>query len=411
MPLPSAMSSTNTLHPDYHVFVWTGMHQHGHPVQGEMHAPDAEVAAMMLQRQGITIQTIKKQTTPRKQRITEKDIAVFTRQLATMLKAGMPMLQAFDIVIHGQQKATLSVLLSAIRADIASGISLQAAFRQYPAQFSPLYCSLVAAGEQAGVLETLLERLALHQEKALALKYKMKSAIVYPISVLCIALIVTVAIMVFVIPTFKTVFADVNATLPTPTLIVIALSDLVVHYGLIILGMMGIGATTAYTAWRRSAKIQQWGDRQLLRLPLFGHLLKKALWTRWSRTLATLCAAGIPITEALITVAPTCGNRLYQDASMQLHSAITQGSNLAMAIQSTGLFPHFMIQMVAVGEESGTVDQMLHKVADFYEIEVDESIATLSTMLEPFIIVLLGIVIGSLVIALYLPIFKLGTVL
>jgi len=342
--------------------------------------------------------------------IRSKDIAIFTRQLATMLKSGVPLLQAFDIVSRGSSNPRLTRMLNDIRSDVETGTSLSAAFRRHPLHFDALYCNLVEAGEAAGILEALLDRLATYQEKTMALKQKIKSALVYPVAVLVVAFVVVAVIMIFVIPSFKQVFSSFGADLPTPTLMVIAMSEFFVAYWWIIFGSIGAGIYFFIQSWRRSPKVQMAIDRAALRLPIFGDLIHKATVARWTRTLSTMFAAGVPLVEALDSVGGASGNAVFAQATEQIQRDVATGAALTSSMQASGIFPNMVLQMASIGEESGSLDQMLGKVADFYEQEVDEAVKGLSTLMEPIIIVVLGTVIGGIVVSMYLPIFKLGQV-
>jgi type IV pilus assembly protein PilC len=335
---------------------------------------------------------------------------MFTRQLATMMKAGVPLLQAFDIVGKGHANPSVSKLILDIRGDIETGTSLNNAFRKYPRYFDPLFCNLVGAGEQAGILEDLLHRLAVYKEKTLALKAKIKSALTYPIAILAVAFIVVAVIMIWVVPAFKSVFASFGADLPAPTLVVMSMSEFFVEWWYLIFGSIFGSIYFFFQSWRRSLKMQQAMDRLLLRLPIFGDVIRKATIARWTRTLATMFAAGVPLVEALDSVGGASGNAVYLDATRRIQLEVSTGTSLTVAMQNANVFPSLVTQMVAIGEESGALDGMLGKVADFFEGEVDEAVAALSSLMEPLIMVILGVLIGGLVVAMYLPIFKLGSV-
>lgn len=392
------------------VFHWEGRDKAGRVVKGEMRAGGESVVAAALRRRGIMVSKIKKQSFARGRKISEKDLAIFTRQLATMLRAGVPLLQCFDIIGRGHSNPSMARLLNDIRMDIETGTSLNQAFRKYPIYFDPLFCNLVAAGEQAGILETLLDRLATYKEKTLALKGKIKKAMFYPLMIILVAILITSIIMIWVIPSFKTVFTNFGADLPAPTLMVIAMSDFFVAYWYVLLfGSVG----TIYfliQAWKRSPRVQMLIDRLLLKPPVIGELMRKASVARWSRTLSTTFAAGVPLVEALDSVGPASGNAVYKEATKQIQSEVNVGTSLAQAMQNSGVFPNMAVQMTAIGEESGSLDSMLSKVADYYEREVDETVDALASLIEPMIMVVLGVIIGSIVIAIYLPIFKLGQV-
>ncbi len=392
------------------VFHWEGRDKNGRVVKGEMRAGGESVVAASLRRRGVMVSKIKKQSFSRGRKITPKDLALFTRQLSTMLKAGVPLMQSFDIVGRGHANPSMARLMNDIRMDVETGTSLNQAFRKYPLYFDPLFCNLVAAGEQAGILETLLDRLAMYQEKTIALKGKIKKALFYPIAIIMVAILVTAVIMIFVIPSFKSVFTSFGADLPAPTLVVIAMSDFFVSYWYIVFGILFGGIYFLVQAWRRSAKVQSVVDRTLLKLPVLGEMLQKASIARWSRTLATTFAAGVPLVEALDSVGPAAGNSVYKEATKSIQTEVNVGTSLAQSMQNTGVFPNMAVQMTQIGEESGSLDSMLSKVADYYEREVDETVDALSSLLEPMIMVVLGVIIGGIVIAIYMPIFKLGQV-
>ena len=392
------------------VYAWEGKDKSGKTVRGELRAGGEAVVNVTLRRQGVMVTKIKKKKYRSGKKITGKDIALFTRQLATMMKAGVPLLQSFDIVGKGNANPSMSKLIMDLRSDIETGTSLNNAFRRYPLYFDPLFCNLVGAGEQAGILEDLLTRLAIYKEKTLAIKAKIKSALMYPVSILAIAFIVTAVIMIWVVPAFKQVFASFGANLPAPTLVVMAISEFFVAYWWAIFG--GIGGTLYFffQAWQRSPKVQRFMDITLLKAPIFGGVIRKAAIARWTRTLATMFAAGVPLVEALDSVGGAAGNAVYLEATRRIQNEVSTGTSLTTAMQNANVFPSLVTQMVAIGEESGALDAMLGKVADFFEEEVDEAVAGLASLMEPLIMVILGVLIGGLVIAMYLPIFKLGAV-
>ena len=392
------------------IFSWEGKDKAGKVVRGELRASGSNVVSATLRRQGIMVTRVKKKGLRSARKISEKDITLFTRQLATMMKAGVPLLQSFDIVSKGNSNASVSKLIQDIRADVETGTSLNQAFRKYPLYFDPLFCNLVSAGEQAGILEDLLDRLAVYKEKTLAIKGKIKSALFYPVSILGVAVIVTAVIMIWVVPAFKKVFESFGADLPAPTLMVMAISDFTVEYWYIIFGGMFAGLYLFFQAWRRSVPVQRAMDRILLRLPIFGAVIRKATIARLTRTLATMFAAGVPLVESLDSVGGASGNSVYVDATKKIQTDVATGTSLTAAMQATDVFPNMVLQMVAIGEESGALDSMLSKVADFFENEVDEAVESLSSLMEPIIMVILGVLIGGLVVAMYLPIFKLGSV-
>jgi type IV pilus assembly protein PilC len=327
-----------------------------------------------------------------------------------MMKAGVPLLQSFDIVARGHANPSVAKLIQDIRSDIETGSSLNQAFRKFPLYFDALFCNLVAAGEQAGILEDLLTRLAIYKEKTQAIKGKIKSALFYPVSVLVVAFIVTSVIMIWVVPAFKDVFKSFGADLPAPTLFVMAVSDYFVKYWYLIFGSIGGALYLFFQSWKRSAKVQRTMDKVLLRLPVFGDVIMKATVARWTRTLSTMFAAGVPLVESLDSVGGASGNTIYLDATKKIQAEVSTGTSLTAAMQNANVFPSMVTQMVAIGEESGALDQMLGKVADFYEQEVDDAVESLSSLMEPMIMAILGVLIGGLVVAMYLPIFKLGSV-
>lgn len=392
------------------VFEWEGRDKNGKIVRGEIRAGGEAQVNASLRRQGILLTKVKKRRTSGGSSVKQKDIAMFTRQLATMMKAGVPLLQAFDIVGRGAVNPRLTKLLSDIRSDVETGTSLSAAFRKHPMHFDALYCNLVEAGEAGGILEQLLERLAIYQEKTIALKNKIKAALMYPIAVLTVAFVVVVVIMIKVIPAFKEVFSSFGADLPGPTLVVIAMSEFFVSYWLIIFGVMIGGGYMFMQTWKRSVKMQMVMDRLLLRIPIFGTLINKSVIARWTRTLSTMFAAGVPLVEALDSVGGAAGNAVYAEATQKIQRDVSTGSALTTSMQSTGVFPNMVIQMASIGEESGSLDNMLGKAAEFYEEEVDDMVKGLSSLMEPIIIVVLGTLIGGIVVAMYLPIFKIGQV-
>ena len=392
------------------VFEWEGKDRNGKQVRGETRAVGENQVKASLRRQGVLATKIKKRSMRSGKSIKPRDIAIFTRQLATMMKAGVPLLQAFDIVGRGNANASVTKLLNDVRTDVETGTSLSAAFRKYPLYFNALYCNLVEAGEAAGILEQLLDRLAVYMEKTEAIKSKIKSALMYPISVVVVAFVVVAVIMIFVIPSFKTVFSSFGADLPAPTLIVIAISEFFVAYWWLIFGGIGGSLYFFMQAWKRNEKVQKFMDRLLLKVPVFGTLIEKSCIARWTRTLSTMFAAGVPLVEALDSVGGASGNSLYEDATRKIQQEVSTGTSLTAAMGNANLFPTMVLQMCAIGEESGSVDHMLGKAADFYEAEVDEMVAGLSSLMEPIIIVFLGSLIGGIVVSMYLPIFKLGQV-
>ena len=392
------------------VFEWEGKDRNGKQVRGETRAAGENQVQSSLRRQGIMPLKIKKRRMSAGKAIKPKDMAIFTRQLATMMKAGVPLLQAFDIVGRGNPNPSVTRLLNDIRNDVETGTSLSVAFRKYPLYFDNLYCNLVEAGEAAGILDQLLDRLAVYMEKTEAMKSKIKSALMYPISVLVVAFVVTAVIMIFVVPAFKEVFSNFGADLPGPTLAVIAMSEIFVQYWWLIFGGIGGGVYFFMQAWRRNKKMQNIMDRIMLKLPIFGVLVEKSCIARWTRTLSTMFAAGVPLVEALDSVGGAAGNAVYEMATVKIQQEVSTGTALTQAMTNANLFPSMVLQMCAIGEESGSIDHMLGKSADFYESEVDDMVAGISSLMEPIIIVILGTVIGGIVVAMYLPIFKLGQV-
>ena len=392
------------------VFEWEGKDRNGKVVRGEIRSGGEAMVNASLRRQGIMVTRVKKRRTSGGRAIKQKDIAVFTRQLSTMMRAGVPLIQSFDIVARGSPNPRLTKLLTDIREDVETGTSLSAAFRKHPMYFDALYCNLVEAGEAGGILEALLDRLATYQEKTMAIKNKIKSALIYPVAVLVVAFVVLTIIMIFVIPAFEDVFKSFGADLPAPTLVVIAMSKFFVSYWWAIFGFIGGGGYFFMQTWKRSEKMQKVMDRLMLRIPVFGELVNKSSVARWTRTLSTMFAAGVPLVEALDSVGGASGNAVFAEATEAIQRDVSTGSGLTTSMQSTGVFPNMVLQMCAIGEESGALDQMLGKAAEFYEDEVDEAVKGLSSLMEPFIIVILGTLIGGIVVSMYLPIFKLGQV-
>ncbi len=396
------------------VFAWEGTDRRGNRVKGESRAATIALARADLRRQGITPLKLRKKSSSifsnRKKKITTKDIAVFSRQLATMMSAGVPMVQAFDIVGRGHNNPAMQEMVLSIKADVEGGTSLTAALRKHPLYFDDLFCNLVEAGEQAGVLETLLDKIATYKEKTESLKAKIKKALFYPTAVIVVAILITAIIMIFVIPQFKDLFSSFGADLPAFTRMVISISDVVAGWWWAILGAVVAAIVIATNIWKRSPKFRETLDRLLLKIPVIGSIMHKAALARFCRTTSTMFAAGVPLVEALQSVAGATGSAVYEKAVLTMRDDVATGQSLQLAMRQQGLFPHMVIQMVTIGEESGALDDMLSKVADFYEEEVDNAVDALSSLLEPLIMVVLGTVIGGLVIALYLPIFQLGSV-
>jgi len=392
------------------MYSWEGKDKSGKLVRGEMRGASETVVRTMLRRQGVNVTKVKKLAGGRGGKVTDKDITLFTRQLATMMKSGVPLLQAFDIVAKGAGNPAVAKLLIEIKTDVETGSSLAQSFRKYPLHFDQLYCNLVEAGEQAGILDSLLDRLATYKEKTQAIISKIKKALFYPIAVLVVAFIVTAVIMIFVVPQFKQVFTSFGAELPAPTLVVMAISEYFVEYWWLIFGSIGGGLYAFFYVWKRSEKMQIFMDRLMLRLPVFGDVIRKATIARWTRTLSTMFAAGVPLVEALDSVGGASGNYVYRSATKQIKQEISTGNSLTSAMQNSNIFPNMVVQMIAIGEESGQLDAMSGKVADFFEAEVDDAVDALSSLMEPMIMVVLGGLIGGIIVAMYLPIFKLGAV-
>jgi type IV pilus assembly protein PilC len=391
-------------------FLWEGRDRSGKAIRGEMRAGGDSVVRSSLRRQGITVTKVRKQRYKSGKKVTEKDITLFTRQLSTMMKAGVPLLQSFDIVAKGSENQSVAKLFTDIKADVETGTSLSQAFRKYPLYFDNLFCNLVGAGEQAGILDDLLDRLAVYKEKMQAIKSKIKSALFYPAAVIGVAGIVVSVIMLFVIPAFKSVFSSFGADLPVPTLIVMAMSDFFVENWYLIFGVTGGVFYFLMQAWKRSQAVQFFMDRLMLKLPIFGPVIRKATIARWLRTLSTMFAAGVPLVEALDSVGGASGNIVYLNATRKIQQEVSTGTSLTIAMGNAGVFPNMVLQMSAIGEESGALDAMLGKSADIFEGEVDDAVAGLASLLEPLIMVFLGGLIGGLVVAMYLPIFKMGQV-
>ncbi|MBF1350332.1 type II secretion system F family protein [Neisseria sp. P0012.S006] len=379
-------------------------------VRGEVVAKDEEEARKKLQRRGIRPLRISKVKTARKRRITQEDITVFTRQLATMMKAGLPLMQAFEIVARGHSNPSMTEMLMQVRSDVEQGSALGKSFSKYPKYFDRFYCNLVSAGESGGVLESLLDKLAVYKEKTQAIKKKVKTALTYPIAIIVVAIALIFIMMMFVLPAFKEVYANMGAELPSLTQLVMSLSDLFVDYGWIMIILLIVSAFGLYKLHEKSPTFQKRIDALILRLPVFGTIVRKATIARWARTTSTLFAAGVPLVEVLDSVAGASGNILYEEATQDIRAKVTQGLSLTSSMQSTDMFPNMVIQMAAIGEESGSLDDMLNKAAEFYEDEVDNSVSRLSHLMEPIIMVVLGSLIGILLIAMYLPLFNLGNV-
>jgi len=398
--------------PKFDAYVWEGVDKQGKKMKGEMEAASVAFVKATLRRQGINPAKVAKRGSSlfsaRKKKITAKDIAVFTRQLATMLTAGIPVAQAFDIVGKGHENPAMQDLVLGIKNDIESGTNMTQALSKHPLYFDALYCNLVQAGEQAGILDAILDKVATYKEKIEAIKGKIKAALFYPAAVVIVAFIITAILLIFVIPQFESLFKGFGADLPALTKMVVELSRVFQEYWYIIIGSVVGAVAFASYSYKRSIKAQHTMDRLLLRAPVIGIIIKKATIARFTRTLGTMFAAGVPLVEALDSVAGASGNRVYYEGTMAIKNDVSTGMQLQAAMNSTGLFPNMVVQMVAIGEESGELDSMLGKVADSYEREVDDAVAGLSSLLEPIIMAFLGIVIGGMVVAMYLPIFKLA---
>jgi type IV pilus assembly protein PilC len=396
--------------PKEFTFTWEGKDRSGKVLRGDQRATSEAVVNATLRRQGIIVSKVRKQRLGGGGSISDKDITLFTRQLATMMKAGVPLLQSFDIVAKGASNPAVAKLLTDVKTEVETGSSLAQAFRKYPLQFDNLFCNLVQAGEQAGILEALLDRLASYKEKILAIKSKIKAALFYPIAIIVVAFVITAVIMIFVIPAFKEVFKNFGADLPAPTLVVMGISEWFVGNWYIIFPAIFGGVYGFLESWKRSKAVQIFMDRLILRVPVFGDLVRKSTIARWTRTLSTMFAAGVPLVEALESVGGASGNYVYETATKQIKQEVSTGNGLTIAMQNTGLFSNMVLQMVSIGEETGALDQMLGKTADFFEAEVDDAVDALSSLMEPMIMVVLGTLIGGIVISMYLPIFKMGQV-
>ena len=390
------------------LYLWQAQDRKGQSLRGQLRAVSEAATKEQLRKQGMRAITLKKQGAGWGTTIKPKEIALFTRQLSTMMKAGIPLLQAFDIVGQGSTNASLARLVSTIRTDVETGTSLSVAFKRHPLYFDNLYCNLVAAGEAAGILDTLLDRLATYMEKMEGVKSKIKSALTYPIGVMTVALGVVAVIMLFVVPAFKQIFSSMGGQLPGPTLIVIGISEFVVRNWYLMFGGLFGGIFIAARMMRASPELQSKRDSLLLRLPMFGGLIRKSCIARWTRTLATMFASGVPLVEALEAVGGAAGNQEYTDGTTKMRQLVSTGTSLTSAMTDSGLFPPMVLQMAAIGEEAGSLDFMLSKSAEFFEAEVDDAVAGISSLIEPFLIAFLGVVVGGIMVAMYLPVFKMG---
>jgi type IV pilus assembly protein PilC len=396
------------------IFAWEGTDKKGKKVKGESNAANPAMVKADLRRQGILPVKVRKKsalfTSAKKKKILPKDIAIFTRQLSTMMGAGVPLVQSFEIIGRGHENPSMQEMIMAIKADVESGATLADTLRKHPLHFDELVCNLVAAGEQAGILEGLLDKIATYKEKTEAMKAKIKKALTYPAAVVVVAFIVTAILLIFVVPTFEELFQGFGADLPAFTQMVIHLSEwMQANWWLVVLGV--VGAIYGFKEGkRRSPKFAHTLDRLVLKAPIFGEIVTKAIIARYARTMSTMFAAGVPLVEAMESVAGAAGNELYKEGILDMRDNVATGQQLQLTMQQTGLFPNMVVQMVAIGEESGSLDAMLAKVADFYEAEVDDAVDNLSSLLEPMIMGILGILVGGLIVAMYLPIFKMGSV-
>lgn len=395
-------------------FLWEGTDKQGKKSKGEITSSNPAIAKAELRRQGIVATKVRKKTKGRSfgggGKIKPADIALFTRQMSTMMRAGVPLVQAFDIVGDGLDKARVSELVREIRNDVSGGSSFSAALRRHPLQFDDLFCNLVDAGEQSGSLETMLDRIATYKEKTESLKAKVKKAMTYPIAVMVIALVVSGILLIKVVPSFQDVFAGFGAELPAFTLFVIGISDFTQAYWMYMVGGLAGAVYGVGFARRRSKKFQAAIDRMSLRVPVAGNIIEKSAIARFARTLSTTFAAGVPLVDALTSVAGATGNSVYYNAVMKVRDDVSTGQQLNFSMKSTGVFPNMIVQMVAIGEEAGALDDMLDKSANYYEEQVDNAVDNLTALLEPMIMAVLGVLVGGLLIAMYMPIFQLGAV-
>ena len=393
-------------------FIWEGVDKNRKKVNGVIPAKSEVVAKTELRRQGYRVTKIKKKPkplfSPRIKAITPADIAVFSRQLATMLKAGVPLVQGFDIIGKGHENPSMQDMLLSVKADLEGGDTLAEALNKKPMYFDELFCNLVEAGEHAGVLETLLDKIATYKEKTESMKKKIKKALTYPLAVIVVAFIVTAILLLFVVPVFEDMFKSFGADLPAFTRMVVNMSEWLKAWWWIILGIIIVAIYTFIYFKKRSRPFNHFLDKTLLKVPVVGLIINKSAIARFARTLSTMSAAGVPLVEALRSVAGSCGNIIYSEAVLKMRDEVATGQRLQVAMLQTKLFPHMVQQMIAIGEESGSMDAMLAKVADFYEEEVDNLVDNLSSLMEPIIMIILGVLIGGLIIAMYLPIFKMG---
>jgi type IV pilus assembly protein PilC len=407
---PAATATVKAIKRDI-PFAWEGRDKRGARIKGKSLAPDEQALRAELRRQGVAPSRIKKQSQGRKGgKVNAGDIAIFARQLATMLAAGIPLVQAFEIVGSGNDKPAMQKLILDIKADVEGGTSLHEALGKHPLYFDDLFVNLVQAGEQAGALESLLDKVATYKEKTEALKKKVKKALFYPAAVLAVAVIVTVVLLIFVIPEFESLYKGFGADLPAFTQFVIGISRFVQHDGVFLAAVFAGAGWAFFYFKKRSKAMREFLDRLTLKVPVIGPIMRKAAIARYARTLSTMFSAGVPLVEALDSVAGACGNIVYEKGVLAMRDEVATGQRLQRSMENTGLFPNMVNQMIAVGEESGSLDEMSGKVATFYEAEVDNAVDAMSSLLEPLIMVILGVLVGGLVIAMYLPIFKLGSV-
>jgi type IV pilus assembly protein PilC len=396
------------------IFIWEGANRQGQRIKGELGGKNINLVKADLRRQGIIPLKVRKKPTPLfgrpKKRIAPKEIAIFSRQLATMMSAGVPLVQSFEIIGRGHENASMQELALSIKGEVESGGTLAEALKKHPKQFDKLFCNLVHAGEQSGTLETLLDKIATYKEKTEAIKGKIKKALFYPVAVIVVAFIITAILLIFVIPQFQTLFQNFGADLPALTLLVLKLSALFQEWWWAIFAGIGTTIYGLIVAKRRSHKINHLFDKLLLKIPIIGAIVNKAIIARYARTLSTMFAAGVPLVEAMTSVANAAGNSIYTQNILRIRDEVSTGNQLQTAMRNSQLFPNMVVQMVAIGEEAGSIDQMLAKVADFYEEEVDNAVDALNSLLEPIIMAILGVLVGGLVIAMYLPIFKMGSV-
>ncbi|MBY0346259.1 MAG: type II secretion system F family protein [Neisseriaceae bacterium] len=399
--------------PSMIAFSWKGKDRGGKTLEGKITAQSKEQATLTLRKQGVLVSKISRSNASlvaKGKKITEKQVVIFTRQLATMMKAGIPMVQAFEICARGNENPAMAALISKIKSDVEGGVSLTDAFAAHPAHFDDLFCSLIRAGEMGGVLELLLNRLATYKEKIMAIKGKIKSALFYPTFVLGAALLITFGIMIFVIPTFSELFRSFGKPLPWITQVIVDISDVLIAYGVYVVGFMCLVGYAIVNMVKNSVPLQRKLDLFVLKIPVLGVVIQKSSVARWARTLSTMFTAGIPLVEALEAVAKASGNYAFEKASNEIQKNVSMGISLTIAMQQTKVFDNMMLQMVAIGEESGALDSMLDKAAEFYEEEVDNLVASMSSLMEPVIMVVVGVLVGTIVIAMYLPIFQLGDV-